>query len=96
MIRELVKSACDARPPPLQGAGDQGLSKAPVMLAPPLAGGIEGAGDQGFCAVLIDPVDLTSITRKQGYPSASEALKGQGRMAAIIGEMDTEDLIAII
>lgn len=37
-------------------------------------------------AVLVDPVDMTDQTRRMHYPSAVEALQGQGATAALIGE----------
>ena len=36
--------------------------------------------------MLIDPVDMTGATRRMGYPSAVEALRGKGARAALIGE----------
>lgn len=56
----------------------RGAKLAALMLA--------SDGGSNIAAVLIDPVDMTPVTEKMGYPSAVVALRGLGRNAAVIGK----------
>ena len=49
-----------------------------------------GLSSPDVAVVLIDPVDMTDVTRDKGYPSAVEALRGRGDRAALIGEWDEQ------